>query len=180
MAVRELEYANRWILYGSGDIARFEDYTVEYEANGEEVYVFHIYAVDNKRLRERYNLRIKDEIDPDTGLMVKKYPGVWVMPLPSGAKRMLIWVKCDPLGKETPATKETQDKDNTIRQLQRQLRSANAQNYVLTAKVNRMVENLPEQLKRDKLLIDTLTGKARVPSVGEQDRSNKEGEYDEQ
>lgn len=181
MAVRELEYANRWVIFGSGDIVQFEDYKADKLDSGEKAYKFYIYAGDNRRLRDRYDLKMGNEINPENGLMERKYWAGHVKPMDSGAKRTLIFIKCDPLGGETDFTRETSDKDDQIRLLERQYNSARVNNYRLTSQLNRLVENLPEELKRSKMMIDILTKSSKTPDVtNEQEAGGSAGDYSDQ
>lgn len=132
MVVKERKYQKWYVIFDSCDIVRVEEARRYRNEKGETWWKFWFDPEGNDNLKNRYDLKSGEEIDPANGLVMKEYPAGYVEeaenPLPD---RKFWWIRLDFNGGKTKNSNREADLIEEIRVLEKS-------NMRLTIKIHKM------------------------------------------
>lgn len=143
--VKEFRHAEYFVVFGSGDIAHFEDYMPYVNDKGESRIKF--WFTRDAELERRYDLKYGQEIDPENGLIEMDYPSAYVSKELNGTpEQRLFIIKLNFLGGHTEYSLMDQGQAEQIRILQRQ-------NRILSVASSRLQEELVKAMTQQEKLL---------------------------
>jgi len=124
----EIKLEDKWIVYGSGEMAHFED---SRERNEGATPIVEFLITPNDYLKERYALEDGKEISREHGLIMRAYPKDKVNFLPIAGGTQFVIIETNFKGEETDYSRKDMEKDETISYLRRRLEYLHGANMEL-------------------------------------------------
>jgi len=158
------EGSDHWAFFGDGNAAQIIDSKEYLKRDLGNKYVKFI-LIPSNLIEQSYD--IVDKQDPATRALIMEYPETEVIWLQRGVSRSRCWILTDFVGGPTPASRQTEELSQTLKDTERLLRSAEA------AK-NRAYQELEKERKQQlqalkskvEMVKEVARARGRVDEVG--------------
>lgn len=161
MAYVERKYQNWWTFFlDTCDVVRTEDIIPFKNDKGESWLRFYFDPEGNTRLRNRYDLKVGEEINPNTGLVEKEYPAAYVLESRSPAPdRKFYFVFLDFNGGKTKNTNFLESMAEEIRLLEMAKQSLTIQLHKLQYEMDELRNDTKQSLMKQAEFKDAIRGR---------------------
>jgi len=161
MAVVERKFQNWWTFFiDTCDVIRTEDIIPFKTDKGENWLRFYFDPEGNTRLRNRYDLKVGQEINPQTGLIEKEYPAVYVLESRSPSPdRKFYYVFLDFNGGQTKSTNYMEGMAQEIRLLELAKQSLTIQLHKMQMEMDELRNDTKQSLVKQAEFRNALRGK---------------------
>jgi hypothetical protein len=124
----EIKLEDKWILFGSGEMAHYEDSRERLDDNRP---VVDFLITPNDFLKERYSLKDGEEISREHGLVLRTYQKDKVNFLPICGGTQFVIIETNFRGEETDYSRKDMEKDETIIYLRKRVEYLHGANMEL-------------------------------------------------